>query len=333
MLRFLFHVSIALCFLPQIGCSNDSSTATAVFSLNSLDFLAPMIESPTVEEKVQQLERYASLARGYRVMHAALNKPGINELKCVKQAVKTNDPESWLAERTTVEVIPAEEVLVLNVSSSTPEQALALCGAVTDAFKTEVVNDERTEQLKKIDRIKVSYSQKVEELRIGREDLNEMNDLHAYETDNPINQLHGDLYTAMGKRITQLRLENEELKAEIAFIEKEFQEAPSDNKNLEKKDSAHHEAIDRIRRQIAQNQAKERILIEKYFAMASEIKRNSSNQYFFELEWKRNELNTTTRIAEELGQILERLQFQIRVTASPLSLRVPPHVPGFEPDD
>jgi hypothetical protein len=237
MARFLFHASIALCFLPQIGCSNDSSTATAVFSLNSLDFLAPMIESPTVEEKVQQLERYASLARGYRVMHAALNKPGIRELECVKQAAKTDEPESWLAEQTTVEVVPAKEMLILKVSGSTPEQALALCRAVTDVFPQSVAYDDRIALIKERERLHSDYAEKATNLRVKRDDLEELTGSFGSE--------------------------------------------------------------------IAQD----------------------------ELEPERAQLSALKRSVEDRGRRLERLNAQLQQAATPLSVLVPPHVPGFEPDD
>ena len=237
MLRFLFPVSIALCCLPHLGCSNNDSTATAKFILNQTEHPDPGSKPPTAVEKSQQLERYAQSARGYRVMHAALNKPGIRELECVKQAVKTDEPESWLAKQTTVEVVAAKEMLILKVSGSTPEQALALCRAVTDVFPQYVAGDERNALLKERHRLHSSYAERATKLQVKRNNL-------------------GELTKSFGSEIPQDELESERAK-----------------------------------------------------------------------------LNALTHSVEDRGRLLERLNAQLQQAAAPLSLLVPPHVPGFEPDD
>ena len=237
MLRFLFHASIALCCLPLLGCSNGSSTATAVFGLNQTEHPAPVIKPPTAVEKTQQLERFAQSARGYRVMHAALNKPGIRELECVKQAARTDELESWLAEQTTVEVVPAKEMLILKVSGSTPDQALALCQAVTDVFPQSVAIEERNALIKERHRLHSSYAETATKLRGKRNNLEE-------------------LTRSFGSEIPQDELDSEHAK-----------------------------------------------------------------------------LNALTRSVEDRGRRLEQLNAQLQQAASPLSLRVPPHVQGFTPDD
>lgn len=237
MLRFLFPVSIALCCLPHLGCSNNDSTATAKFILNQTEHPAPGIKPPTAVEKAQQLERYAQSARGYRVMHAALNKPGIRELECVKQAARTDELESWLAEQTTVEVVPAKEMLILKVSGSTPDQALALCQAVTDVFPQSVAIEERNALIKERHRLHSSYAERATKLRVKRDNL-------------------GELTKSFGSEIPQDELDSEHAK-----------------------------------------------------------------------------LNALTRSVEDRGRRLEQLNAQLQQAASPLSLRVPPHVQGFTPDD
>jgi len=81
MLRFLSHASITLCCLPLLGCSNDSAyTATAVLSLNQTNDLAPVVTPRSPVERAVQLERYAALITGYRVLNAVINDPDINEV-------------------------------------------------------------------------------------------------------------------------------------------------------------------------------------------------------------------------------------------------------------
>ncbi len=237
MARFLFHASVALCCLPHLGCSNNDSTATAKFVLHQTEQPDPVLKPPTALEKTQRLERYAQSARGYRVMHAALNTPDIRELECVKQAAKTDEPESWLAEQTTVEVVPAKEMLILKVSGSTPEQALALCRAVTDVFPQSVAYDDRIALIKERERLHSDYAEKATNLRVKRDDLEELTGSFGSE--------------------------------------------------------------------IAQD----------------------------ELEPERAQLSALKRSVEDRGRRLERLNAQLQQAATPLSVLVPPHVPGFEPDD
>ncbi len=122
MLRFLSHASITLCCLPLLGCSNDSVyTATAVLSLNQTNDLAPVVTPRSPVERAVQLERYAALITGYRVLNAVINDPDILELKCAKEAAETHDLIDWLEKRITVEVSHGTEMLTINVSSSAPE--------------------------------------------------------------------------------------------------------------------------------------------------------------------------------------------------------------------
>ena len=237
MARFLFHASVALCCLPYLGCSNNDSTATAKFVLHQMEQPDPVIKPPTAVEKAQRLERFAQSARGYRVMHAALNKPGIRELECVKQAAETGELESWLAEKTTVEGVPAKEMLILKVSGSTPEQALALCRAVTDVFPPSVANDERIALLKERERLHVRYAEIAANLRVKRDDL-------------------GELTGSFGSEIPQDVLDSEHA-----------------------------------------------------------------------------QLSALTRSVEDRGRRLKRLNAQLQQAAMPLSVLVPPHVPGVAPDD
>ena len=225
MLRFLSHASITLCCLSLLGCSNDSAyTATAVLSLNQADYLAPLISPPTTVKKAVQLERYAQLAKGYRVLNNVLNEPSIMELECVKEALKTQHLIDWLEERITVEVSPAKETLTFVVSSRTPQQAIALCDAVIEAFLDEVVSEDRNEFLQTLDTLRNLYQQKEDEIRIRREDLHELSRTvgsASGEDASPAQQLLLDQVTGYRQEIYRLYLEGANKAAELSFLEQE----------------------------------------------------------------------------------------------------------------
>jgi hypothetical protein len=324
MLRFLFHVSVILCSISLLGCSNDSPyTATAVLSLNQADYLAPLIEPPTAVKKAVQLERYAQLAKGYRVLNTVLNEPDILELECVKEAIKTQDLIDWLEERITVEVSPATETLTFDVSSSTPQQAIALCDAVIEAFLEEVVSEERNEFLQTLNTLRALYQQKEEGIRIRREDLQELartvGSVSA-EDASPVQQLLLDQVAGYRREIYRLYLEGANKAANLLFLEREEKQTP---------DTA--EAIKKLKRELAQNKHKIEFFNQQYIALAMQVE--EIGEYSADLVRRQDELVHLTQATNELGLLLERMELQARLNLRAVHIDSRPHVPGYDGDD
>ena len=324
MLRFLFHASIALCCLPLLGCSNDSAyTATAVLSLNQADYLAPLIEPPTAVKKAVQLERYAQLAKGYRVLNTVLNEPNILELECVKQAGKTQDSIDWLTEHTTVEIFPATETLTVSVSSSTPEEAIALCDAIIDALIEKVVNEERHEFFQTLDTLKALYQEKVERVRLKREDLQELArtiGTASEEDASPAQQLLLDQVAGYRQEIYRLHLEGANKAVEISFLERE-----------EKQTQDTAEALEKLKRELAQIKHKIEFFHQQYIALAMQV--DEIGEYSADLVRRQDELVRLTQATNEIGLLVERKNTQLQLVIPVIRIAIPPHVPGFEPDD
>ena len=324
MLRFLSRASITLCCLSLLGCSDDSAyTATAVLSLNHADYLAPLISPPTAVKKAVQLERYAQLAKGYRVLNNALTQPNIMELECVKEALETKDLIDWLEERITVEVSPAKETLTFVVSSGTPQQAIALCDAVIDAFLDEVVSEERNEFLQTLDTLRNLYQQKEDVLRIRREDLHELSRTvgsASGEDASPTQQLLLDQVTGYRQEIYRLYLEGANIAAELSFLEQE-----------KKQNIKTGEAVKKLKRELAQNKHKIKFFRQHYIELAMQV--DELGEYSADLVRQQDELVHLTQATNELGLMLERMELQARLNLRAVHIDVRPHVPGYDRDD
>ena len=324
MLRFLFHMSVILCAISLLGCSNDSAyTATAVLSLNQADYLAPLIEPPTAVKKAVQLERYAQLAKGYRVLNNVLNEPNIMELECVKEALKTQHLIDWLEERITVEVSPAKETLTFVVSSSTPQQAIALCDAVIEAFLEEVVNEERIEFLQTRDTLRALYQQKEDEIRIRREDLHELSRTvgsASREDASPAQQLLLGQVTGYRQEIYRLYLAGANKAAELSFLKQKEKQTPETA-----------EAVKKLKHEFAQNKHKIEFFHQQYMNLARQA--DEIGEYSADLVRQQDELVHLTQATNELGLMLERMELQARLNLRAVHIDVRPHVPGYDGDD
>ena len=324
MLRFLSHASITLCCLSLLGCSNDSAyTATAVLSLNQADYLAPLISPPTTVKKAVQLERYAQLAKGYRVLNNVLNEPNIMELECVKEALKTQHLIDWLEERITVEVSPAKETLTFVVSSSTPQQAIALCDAVIEAFLEEVVNEERIEFLQTLDTLRNLYQQKEDEIRIRREDLQELARTvgsASGEVASAAQQLLLDQVTGYRQEIYRLYLAGANKAAELSFLKQNEKQTPETA-----------EAVKKLKHEFAQNKHKIEFFHQQYMNLARQA--DEIGEYSADLVRQQDELVHLTQATSELGLMLERMELQARLNLRAVHIDVRPYVPGYDGDD
>ena len=74
------------------------------------------------------------------VLIAALRKPEAASLAVVQ---KQDDPVKWLARNLRVELPPNSEIMRVSLTTSKPDEAALLVGAVVDAYMNEVVDAER----------------------------------------------------------------------------------------------------------------------------------------------------------------------------------------------
>ena len=324
MLRFLSHASITLCCLPLLGCSNDSAyTATAVLSLNQTNDLAPVVTPRSPVERAVQLERYAALITGYRVLSAVINDPDILELKCVQEAAETHDLIDWLEERITVEVSLATETLIFDVSSSTPQQAIALCDAVIEAFLEEVASKERNEFLQTLNTVRDLYQRKEEEIRIRREDLRELAQTigTASEEDaSPAQQLLLDQIDGYRQEIYRLDLERANKVADLLFLQREEKQTPETA-----------EAVKKLKRELAQNKHKIEFFHQQYIGLAMQV--DEIGEYSADLVRRQDELVHLTSAINQLGLLLARMELQARLNLRAVHIDSRPHVPGYDGDD
>ncbi|MDG2208036.1 MAG: hypothetical protein P8K78_09050 [Pirellulales bacterium] len=338
MLRLLFHMSVILCSISLLGCSNDSPhasndsphasndlpyTATATLVLTDTNELAPLFTARTPAEKSVQLERYATLITGYTVLNAVLQKPNILELECVQQAAKTHNLIEWLEKRITIKISHASEMLTISVSSSTPEQAIVLCKSVIQLFLEEVVIKERLAMFKTIDILRNQYHRKIDEVRVKRENIQEL--ARSMGTGNeddasPTQKLLLDQIDSYRQEINRLHFEAANKSAELSFLEKEENQTPETAK-----------AIEKLKREIAQIKHKYEIFVNQFRLM--ERDRQELNEYPEIHDFGGDELVIVAEMANELGLLLEKKKTQMQLALKVIRIAIPPHVPGFEPDD
>ena len=124
-------------------------------------------------------EAQEQLIRGFQVLNTALND-GLMELEYIKEAQKGGiDPVDYLA-KTLLITVPDDEkerkgyggqILRIAMNGDDPQQLRKILVAVTDAYLSQVINEERLEWLKQRDELKSQYDRSSDILRIKREDL------------------------------------------------------------------------------------------------------------------------------------------------------------------
>ena len=161
-------------------------------------------------------EAQEQLIRGYRVLNTALND-GLMELQYIKEAQQDGiDPVDYLANVLIIEVPDSEkerkgyggQILRISMKGDDPDQLKQILEAVTDAYLEEVVTEERAEWLKQKDVLQAQYLEKVDELRLKREDLQELAKTVGTsdpDTANATQQLLLDQILYLRRQISEVR--------------------------------------------------------------------------------------------------------------------------------
>jgi len=103
-----------------------------------------------------------TLIRSPLVISAALRKPGISQLSMLRDE---EDPVEFLQRELDVAFANESEILQIALSGEDSEEIKAINKAVTDAYLDEIVFNERTERLVRLDILKRNYREHVDQIR------------------------------------------------------------------------------------------------------------------------------------------------------------------------
>ncbi len=108
------------------------------------------------------------------VLAAALRKPDVERLPCLRQGPARRDPAGWLAGQLRVDSPGDAEIVRVSLSSDDAEAAAALVNAVVHAYLEEVAGTEMEKRTKQLDRLDRLLAEKEEELRSSRNLRNQL---------------------------------------------------------------------------------------------------------------------------------------------------------------
>ena len=177
-------------------------------------------------------EAQEQLIRGYRVLNTALND-GLMELEDIKEAQEDGiDPIDYLAKVLIIEVPDSEkekkgyggQILRISMRGDDPDQLKQILEAVTDAYLEEVVTEERAEWLKQKDVLQAQYLEKVDELRLKREDLQELAKTVGTsdpDTANATQQLLLDQILYLRRQISEVREQSVQKQRDLRAYEQQ----------------------------------------------------------------------------------------------------------------
>ncbi len=102
------------------------------------------------------------------MLAAALRKPGIEGLPCLRQGSARRDAAGWLAEQLQVDSPGDAEIVRVYLSNDDAQAAVLLVNAVVRVYVEDAVSLERERRSKQLDQLDSLYAEKETELRSGR---------------------------------------------------------------------------------------------------------------------------------------------------------------------
>ncbi|MGO8691889.1 MAG: hypothetical protein ACLQLG_19890 [Thermoguttaceae bacterium] len=108
------------------------------------------------------------------VLAAALRKPDVERLPCLRQGPARRDPAGWLAGQLRIDSPGDAEIVRVSLSGDDAEAAAALVNAVVHAYLEEVAGTEMEKRTKQLDRLDRLLAEKEEELRSSRNLRNQL---------------------------------------------------------------------------------------------------------------------------------------------------------------
>ena len=102
------------------------------------------------------------------VINTALQQPGINELKMIREQAR---PADWLAENLQAQFLQGSEVLQISLDGKYPEELARLVNAVTNTYIEEVANGDLKRRVQRQELLKKLSNTKFAELKNRRDAL------------------------------------------------------------------------------------------------------------------------------------------------------------------
>jgi len=111
--------------------------------------------------------------RSRMVLAAALNRDDVKKLQLEQQYP---DPIAMIEERLKVDLQPDNELVKIYLSGMTPEMAMILVQAITDAFLEEVVEKDRKQRVDTVATLESMYNSQAAKLRTKKENARKLAD-------------------------------------------------------------------------------------------------------------------------------------------------------------
>ena len=157
----------------------------------------------------------AALLRSRFVVAMALRRPGIADLKTVKEQ---QDPAEWLFRTLDVVTPDNSELIQVRLRGDDPAEIAKILGAVTAVYLEDLVQKDRDERRAKTDALEKKFKEVQSELRRKREQLEELERTVAPVDELEIGWLQGDL-DGLRSEATSVRIALRAVDAEIAVTD------------------------------------------------------------------------------------------------------------------
>ncbi len=185
------------------------------------------------------------------------------------------------------------------------------------------MNEEKIQSLKTIDMLRDQYQNKMEEVQVKREDIEEWArtvGTASEEDASPAQQLLLDQIDGYRQEINRLHLEGANKAAELSFLERAEKQTPETA-----------EAVKKLKRELAKNKHEIKFLHQQYTELAMQV--DGLGEYSADLVGRQDELVHLTQATNEVGMLLERMELQARLNHRAVHIDARPHVPGYDGDD
>jgi capsular exopolysaccharide synthesis family protein len=121
-----------------------------------------LFNTSTGDEFLNHRRAQATLMTSNFVLNAALRKPGISQLACIREEL---DPVTFLRRRLSISFPGGSEILEIAMTGDDPSQLVAIVNAVKDAYMDEVVAVDRENQLRRKRVLEQAYSRNLEQIK------------------------------------------------------------------------------------------------------------------------------------------------------------------------
>lgn len=122
-----------------------------------------MFNKPAGDEFLTHRRAQATLITSNLVLNAALRKPGVAQLPCIRQEA---DPVGWLRNRLSVSFPGNTEILEIAMKGEEPRELVTIVNAVKDAYMDEVVSRDDESHARRKRLLEERYRQNLEQIKM-----------------------------------------------------------------------------------------------------------------------------------------------------------------------